>query len=562
MNRSLDQFPDRDELVDPREAAEAVPMALEAEQALLGALLFDNAVLADVDGIVAAHTFAEPFHQSLYSAIYEAIGAGRLAEPTSINERFKDDEFVGPAYSSFGGVRYLADLVDRAPPSANAPDYAKLIRETWQRREMIRLAAEVMRRARVDRSVDAAVIMDEAEKGLLGIQLQARTAVLMTAEEAVDRVIEEYENAEVSAGVLLGIPPLDAEIGGLQPGELWILAGRPSMGKSAIASTAALNVAMHGFHPDGRRLGWIEINGEMTAAQMMRRHIADHAFTLSPRHAPAYSKVRKRLPMTDQERAVFYTAAQEIRPLQTLRMVKRTGMTLATLRSMIRRQVAAWDRQGIALGGVSIDHGGLIRVEDARRGRTEAQTEIAIGMKDLADELGVPLLVLLQLNRQVESRDDKHPVLADLRDSGAWEENADGVIGVYRDAYYASRETEPKKADARLIWEERKSSKIVEALLLKIREGEAGRINLWADMARNAIRGSAPDNLYGEPSAVFDFAAHDGAAAARAVAREAARTSGEPEFKDSAWSDQNPAVADVLEAAAPVDGGYEPGEFE
>lgn len=550
MNRALDQFPDRDELVDPREALEAVPTALEAEQAVLGSILFDNGVLAEVDSIVTAASFSEPFHGALFQAASDTISAGRLAGPESMDARFRDDQAAGAAYASFGGIRYLADLVDHAPPNSTAPDFAKLVREAWQRREMIAIAGEIMRRARVDRSVDALAIVDEAERGLLSIQTSSRVTVLSTAGEAVARVLEELENPASAAGVKIGLPPLDEEIGGFMPGELWVIAGRPSMGKSALMSTGALHVARHGIHPDGRRLGWIEINGEMTVAQMMRRHISDLAFELSVRHAPAYSRIRKRN-LTDNERACLYAAAQEIRDLTTWRGVKRTGMTLGNLRSMIRRQASAWEREGIALGGVSIDHGGLIRVEDARRGRTEAQTEIAIGCKELADELGIPMVLLLQLNRQVEARDDKRPMLADLRDSGAWEENADGVIGVYRDAYYAARETEPKKADARMMWEERKSSKVVEALLLKIREGEAGRINLWADMARNAIRGSAPDNLYGDPSGSFDFAAASAALDARQAGRATA-------FEDPAWSDANPAVSAVLNAAAPLDADPRP----
>ncbi len=329
-------------------------------------------------------------------------------------------------------------------------------------------------------------------------------------------MLAEFENPALSAGVTIGLLPLDLAVGGFQPGEMWVLAGRPSMGKSAIASTAALNVSTHGRHPDGRRLGWIEINGEMSSQQMMRRHIADRAFDLVARSAPKYSDIRAR-DLSELARKAMYAAASEIRELRTLKMVKRTGMTLGNLRSMVRRQVSAWDREDIALGGVSIDHGGLIRVDDARRGRTEAQTEIAIGMKELADELNVPLFVLLQLNRKVEERDDKTPMLSDLRDSGAWEENADGVIGTFRPAYYAVRQTQPKGADAVALWEAAKTSKEVHAILLKIREGEAGVVKLWADMARNAIRGSAPDNMYGDNTLGMAFGALDDAIAAHAA---------------------------------------------
>lgn len=501
---SLYQIDNHDpaDLVDPREAAEALPHSLEAEQAILGALIFENSVLADVDGLVNADTFHEPFHGRLYAAIYEIVGAGVLAEPTRLAHRFETD----PAFVEFGGFAYLIDLMDKAPPRANAPDFARLIRETWQRRSCVALAQELMRRARVDRSVDSLTLIDEAEKGLLQIQMTSRATALVHAEAAVARVIEEFENPSVSAGVSLGLGPLDEQTGGLGPGEMWLIAGRPSMGKSGLVSSAALNVAREGLHPDGRRLGWIEINGEMTVPQMMRRHITDRAFDLVGLQGPAYSSIRQR-DVSALERKALYAAAEEIRGLKTLAMVKRTGMTIGNLRSMIRRQVAAWDREGIALGGVSVDHGGLIRMDDARHGRTQEQTQIAIGMKELADELGVPLVVLLQLNRNVEARDDKRPQLADLRDSGAWEENADGVIGVYRDAYYAQRETQPKTSEGRALWDHRKGSRELEAILLKIREGHAGTVKLWADVARNAFRGSAPDDLYGGRTIGMGFGA-------------------------------------------------------
>lgn len=476
---------------DPRERADFTPANIEAEQALLGILLFENATVAEVDGVILPDQFYEPFHGRLFAAIYSTVSAGRAADPITVLDRLGQD----PALFELGGLRYLADLVDRAPPQTLAVDYARTVRDAWERREVIRIAGELMKTARQDGSVSGAALIEQAEKALTAVALHTRSTALVSAAEAVDRVIEELENPAVASGVKLGLGPLDEEIGGLMPGELWVLGGRPSMGKSAIASTAALHISRHERHADGRPLGVIEVNSEMSVSQMTRRHISDLAFELSPRDAPSYSKIRKRF-LTDLERQIFHAAARVMRDLPTLKMVKRTGLTLASLRSLVRRQAAAWERQGVKLGLVTVDHVGLIRPEFDRRSRTEAQTDIAIELKELADELEIPILALAQLNRNVESRDDKRPMLADLRDSGAWEENADGVIGTYRDAYYAERETEPKKSDARYIWEERKASRTIEALLLKIREGQAGSVELWGDMARNAIRGQRPDNLY------------------------------------------------------------------
>lgn len=518
--RAYDDYPDPSEHVDPRQIEESAPHALESEQAVIGAMLFDNSAASDVDGIITPESFFEPLHGRLYLLIQETITRGQLAEPSKLNQRLQDAD-TAEAYSAFGGIRYLGDLVDRAPPPSMAVHHAKIVREAYQRREMIRLAAEIMQRAKHDRAVDALELLNAAERGLLAVQVQSRATNLYSASDGVAKVIQELEDPRLAHGLRTGIAALDDAIGGFQAGELWIMAGRPSMGKSGLVSTVALNVATDGLHPDGRRLGWIEINGEMTVQQMTRRHISDRAFSISSKYAPSYSAIRKRT-LSAEQLAVFRQAAAEVSSLPTLRMVKKTGITLANLRSMIRRQAAAWAREGIALGGVSMDHVGLMRIEDFRRGRTEEQTALAIGLKELADELEIPFIALAQLNRQVESRDDKRPMLSDLRDSGAWEENADGVIGVYREAYYASRETAPKKDSDRQLWEERKGSKVIEALLLKIREGEAGRINLWGDMARNAIRSEAPDSIYDYGPTAFD------------------------------WGDENPAVQAVNAAAAPM----------
>jgi replicative DNA helicase len=233
----------------------------------------------------------------------------------------------------------------------------------------------------------------------------------------------------------------------------------------------------------------------MTVEQMMRRHIADWCYAKWGPAAPSYSLIRKRA-LSAQQLLMFREAATAIRELGTLKSLYRTGLTVPVLKSIVRRQKAAWLRQGIRLGVVTIDHMGLVLASGSAQKRSEAQGEVARDTKRIASELEVPVIALVQLSRKVEERDDCRPRLSDVRDSGEWEENADGVIGLYREAYYAQRETEPKRHDLKLAWEDRRSSKWVDAMFLKIREGEMQTVQLWADLPRNAIRGGIPDSAF------------------------------------------------------------------
>lgn len=467
------------------------PHNLEAEQAILGVLLFESAHLADVDGIVTHESFYEPIHGRIFWAISTIVSGGGRADPLTVFDRLPDQALI-----DLGGVRYLADLMDRAPPGYNGVTYAEMVREFHQRRQLLVTAAEIERCA-FGTDVTPAEILEHAERDLLAIQMRGRTTGFVNAETAIGQMVDEFDNPAVASGVIFGLDTLDSEIGGLMPGELWLGAGRPGMGKSAFASSVALNIARHGKHADGRPLGVATVNGEMGVSAMMRRYTSDLAFELAPRDAPSYAKLRKRN-VTNVERACFHEAARQVAQLKDqLQVIKVTGISLSRLRSLMRRQVAAWHRQGIAPGLLIVDHVGLMRPDDPRHQRTEAQTMIAIGLKELAGELGIPILALVQLNREVEKRDDKRPSLPDLRDSGAWEENADGALFFYRDAYYAIREPSPKKADQVMFWESRKASKVLEVIIGKIREGEGGTKELWVDIARNAVRDHQPDNVFG-----------------------------------------------------------------
>jgi len=474
----------------------SLPSDRGAEQALLGALMYDNGVLDRIADLVSPADFAEPIHGRIFECTVGLINSGRLGDPIIVADLLRGET----ALEELGGARYLGDLIDTAPPAANAAEYAKLIREIHIRRELIQLGQAMI--ATAEGGETSEFIIENTEKDLLGLQMHAMPISLVGAAEAIDRVEFQINNPASAFGVRLGLGPIDEVTGGFMPGELWLGAGRPSMGKSAVVSSAALHVARRGMGAGGEGLGVIEICSEMTVEQMMRRHLSDACYDVHGANAPTYFDMRNRS-MTAAQTLMVRDAAAELRGLGTLKSLYRTGLTVPTIRGLVRRQKSAWMRQGIKLAMVTIDHGGLIREASQVRGRSEAQGQVARDMKELAGELDVALFVIVQLNRNVETRDDKRPQLSDLRDSGEWEENADGAIGFYRPAYYAQRQPEPKRADAKLLWDEERSSRTVEAILMKVREGKAQTVKLWADIGRNAIRGEAPESTYA-PSTVYD----------------------------------------------------------
>lgn len=455
-----------------------VPSNVEAEQAVLGCILYDNDAFHLIDGLEPRH-FYEPFHQRLYDWISERIAQGMLAEPVVSESYFERD----PGFIEFGGIRYLADLVDRAPPVPNVTAYSREVSDLSLRRDLLRLAVDLSHNA--VEAVKVEDVVSLAESALLAMQVASRRIEPITAALAAARVLERLDAPEeIVGGILTGIPTLDEELGPMQPGNVVALAGRTSMGKSAAAEVIAYNIAEQG-------LGVIQINGEMTVEEMAERHLADLCHRRYGAMGPEYRDIRRRRIGFDQ-RQMLNTARDDLAAVPLV-MLKRTGLRFSQLRSIARRQTAMWAKRNIKLGALIVDHMGLIRPDNPSRDRYADQTAISNATKELAEELGCPLLALLQLNRETEKRDDKRPKLSDIRDSGAWEQDADIVIAFFREAYYARQQIEPKKELEIAEWLRARSSPIIEALILKARAGPPQTVKLWGDVARNAIRSHAPD---------------------------------------------------------------------
>ncbi|WP_339928566.1 replicative DNA helicase [uncultured Brevundimonas sp.] len=472
----------------------SLPHNLEAEQALLGSLMFDNAVFERLSDRLRGSHFYEPFHNRLFDAIEDHIRQGMLAEPTILMERFKQD----PAFAEFGGLRYLADLVDRAPPAANAADYARVVYDLALRRDLIRIGGDIMKEA-PDPERAAMDQIEQAEQSLYSLAETGKPSTGFVSFStalagAVQMAGEAYQRDGKLAGLATQLHDLDQKLGGLYPSDLLILAGRPSMGKTALATNIAFNIARNYRWeptPEGRKT----VNGgvvaffslEMSAEQLAMRILADASGVSSDRlrkgeiDASDFGKVRD--------------AAIEIGE-SPLYIDATGGLAISKLAARARRLKRA--EQGLDL--IIIDYLQLITVGDGnnQRNRVQEVSEITGGLKALAKELNVPILALSQLSRQVENREDKRPQLSDLRESGSIEQDADCVMFVYRESYYLGR-TEPREGtEEHLKWQEDMDilQHQAEVVIGKQRHGPIGIVKLSFDADTTRFGNLANDGRY------------------------------------------------------------------
>lgn len=456
-----------------------VPAAIEAERALLGILLNDRDTLDVIEGLRSVDLY-DPLHGRILGAISDRHATGSLADASILDGLFAQDE----AYRQRGGMLWLQSLAEIAPGSSRAPAYAAEIRETAQRRELLKLADRMAEDVR-EGETTAADVIGSVEASLLAMQASTRSLELVPAGLAAARVLARLDAPEEAArGITTGLPPLDDEIGPLLPGNLILGFARPSMGKSATSENIAYNVAEQGY-------GAIQINVEMSEEEMAERHLSDICHHLYGSRGPKYQDIRRRRIEPGERRMLG--VAQETLDRLPLRMIKRSGIKVSQLRSLCRRQAAEWARKGIKLGLVVVDHAGRVNPDERVKDRYTAQAIVSASMKELSGELDCALMALLQMSRANESREEKRPQLSDIRDAGQWEEDADIAIGFYREAYYAQRQPEPKKDLDIAEWHRARNSPTVEALILKNRAGACSTVKLWGDVARNAIRGAAPE---------------------------------------------------------------------
>jgi replicative DNA helicase len=467
------------------------PNNIEAEQALLGAVLFDNAAYERLGDYFKAGHFYEPFHARLFHAMEEHILAGRLADPITLMDQFKRD----PAFEELGGLRYLADLVDRAPPAVNAPDYARVLYDLALRRELIRLAGDITMSAGDDLR-SAREQMEQIEQRLFALSTSKTQTGLQSMEQVLTDTLEmaagAYAREGALAGLSTGLIDLDKKTGGLAATDLIVLAGRPSMGKSALAVNISFNVAkQYAFEVqiDGSRK---TTAGGVVALFSLEMGVEQLGMRLLGQVSGIPSDRIRRGEIEAQEFGLIRDAAVEIKgvPLFT---DATGGISLAALCTRARRL-----KRTVGLDLIVVDYLGLITLDDDRHHTPQERiSAVTAGLKQLAKDLGVPVVALAQLSRKVEEREDKKPQLSDLRDSGSIEQDADVVMFVYRAAYYMERDQPKEGSVEHLKWEEEldKVRHVAEVIIGKQRHGPLGTVRLhfngnltlFGNMARESI---------------------------------------------------------------------------
>jgi len=465
----------------PELAPRLPPANLEAEQALLGALLANNKAYERVSEFLAPEHFADPIHGRIFQAIARRIEAGQLADAVTLKAEFEHSGVL----NEVGGTAYLAELLGAMVGIINAGDYGRTIHDAWIRRQLIDLGEVVVNRAfGEDEAIDGRAQIEAAEQALFDLATKGSTeGGFIAFDQALAHAIRGAERAFQRAGgvsgLATGLRDLDARLGGLHPSDLIILAGRPGMGKTALATKIAFGAAQAlRAEAEGAARAVVAIFSlEMSAEQLASRILAENARISSDRIR------RGDIGQRDFDR--FVQVSRELIGLP-LEIDDTPAVTLSAMRTRCRRLKRT---RGLAL--VVVDYLQLMRPAAGTRpeNRVLEISQITQGLKAIAKELAVPVLALSQLSRAVESREDKRPQLSDLRESGTIEQDADAVMFVYRDEYYLQQrapkqiahDSEEKYQDALEKWQrdmDRVYNK-AELYIAKQRHGPTGKIDLF-----------------------------------------------------------------------------------
>ncbi|MDZ4135103.1 MAG: replicative DNA helicase [Paracoccaceae bacterium] len=415
---------------------DALPQNIEAEQQLLGAILTNNDVYDRISSLVRAEHFYDPVHARIFEIASARIRKNALASPVTLKAFLEDDGGL----KELGGPAYLVRLAGAAISAFAARDYAQMIYDLAVRRELISLGRDISAKAaKVDVSSEPREQIIEAEQQLykLGEQGHAERgfqSFLKAVTDAVNVANAAYQRDGGLAGISTGLVDLDKKLGGLHPSDLLILAGRPSMGKTSLATNIAFNIAKahrRGRLPDGGEgsveggvVGFFSL--EMSAEQLAARILSEAS------EVP--SEQIRRGDMTEQEFRRFVEAAKSLESCP-LYIDDTPALPISQVAARARRL-----KRTHGLDVLMVDYLQLLKGTGKNDNRVNEVSEITQGLKAIAKELNIPVIALSQLSRQVESREDKRPQLSDLRESGSIEQDADVVMFVYRDEYYKERE--------------------------------------------------------------------------------------------------------------------------
>ena len=450
-----------------------VPKNIEAEQTILGSILANNEIFDEITDQLDENYFFDPIHQKIYKIISNLISKGLLANPVTIKNFFNSKEEL----VEIGGIDYLIKLTKVSTTKNQIKYYSQLLSDLYIRRQLINISEETLEESKnKDLEISGTNILENTERKLFEIaergEFQRSFVTFKDAlKETIDMATAAYKNDQGIVGVPSGLTDLDDRLGGLHKQDLIIIAGRPSMGKTALATNIAFNASLN-IKKNNLKTSVAFFSLEMSSEQLSTRILAEQSRIKS-------NDIRRgKINQEDFERFIEASKNLEMLPLH---IDDTPAITISALSNRARRLKR---KEGLDL--IVIDYIQLMKSSGFRNeSRVLEIAEITQGLKALAKELDVPVLALSQLSRQVEQREDKKPQLSDLRESGSIEQDADVVMFVFREQYYLEKQ-EPKPGTAEHVEWQEKMSQIhnqAEIIIGKQRHGPTGVIKLEFESA-------------------------------------------------------------------------------
>ena len=445
-----------------------MPCNIEAEQAIIGSILVSNEIYDEISSIVDHQKFFDPIHKKVFETIEKLISKGLLANPITLKNYFENNQGL----KELGGQEYLIKITKFSTSAKQAINYANIIHEMHIRRELIKISENVLHDVSNNEVVSSGEeIIQNTEKSLFDLAERGHfNRSFLKFDNALKQTIEmarnAYQNEEGIVGVPTGLTDLDSRLGGLHKQDLIIIAGRPSMGKTALATNIAFHAAKN-IEKKGSKSTVAFFSLEMSSEQLSTRILSEQ------------SRIRsndiRRGKVSEKEFEQFIETSKNIFDLP-LYIDETPAITISAISNRSRRIKRLFGLDLIVVDYIQLMRSGNIKNE----GRVQEISEITQGLKALAKELDVPVLALSQLSRAVEQRDDKKPQLADLRESGSIEQDADVVMFVYREAYYLERKEPTLGSIEHAEWQQKMDevSRLADIMIGKQRHGPTGNIKV------------------------------------------------------------------------------------
>ena len=443
-----------------------LPNNIEAEQSIIGSILVTNEIFDEINTIITSINFYDPMHQKIYNAIENLIYKGMLANPITLKNYFEDEK------DDLNIPEYLVKITKFSTSVRQAIEYSKIIYDMFVRRELIKISEQTIDNAKInDLDISGQNIIENSERLLFDLAEKGSfNSSLVKFDDAMKQTIEmasaAYKNEGGIVGVPTGLRDLDDKLGGLHQSDLIIIAGRPSMGKTSLATNIAFHAAKN-IQDNGKKSSIAFFSLEMSSEQLSTRILSEQARIAS-------NDIRRGR-ISDEQFDQFLETSKNIAELP-LFIDETPAISIAAMSNRARRIKRLHGLDMIVVDYIQLMKGTTFNKD----GRVQEISQITQGLKAIAKELGVPVVALSQLSRQVEQRDDHKPLLADLRESGSIEQDADVVMFVYRESYYLQRK-EPREATVEHAeWQAKMNevAHLAEIIIGKQRHGPIGKVIL------------------------------------------------------------------------------------